>query len=171
MRPLDVLAIAIGVALVVLPTGVSRAQNETDSARAVRHSAGEANLAKAAQNPVANMVSLPLQYNFTSGGGLDSSTELVLNVQPVLPLPIGERWLIVSRTVVPFVSIPLPNGAQSAGSATSRSRRTSPRRNLERSRGRSARSSRSRRPRTSRRERDSGGWGPLRSSSSCRGTG
>jgi hypothetical protein len=63
------------------------------------------------------MVSLPLQWNFSTGGGLDSSTALVLNVQPVLPLPIGERWLIVSRTVVPFVSIPLPNGAQSGGIA------------------------------------------------------
>jgi hypothetical protein len=63
------------------------------------------------------MVSLPLEYNFTSGGGLDSSTVLVLNVQPVLPLPIGERWLIVSRTVVPFVSLPLPNGRQTSGIA------------------------------------------------------
>jgi hypothetical protein len=81
----------------------------------VRHGREEGNLAKAAQNPVANMVSLPLQWNYSMAGGLDSSTALVLNVQPVLPLPIGERWLLVSRTVVPFVSLPLPNGAQSGG--------------------------------------------------------
>ena len=111
------LAAAIGSALIIAPVGMSRAQTETDSAKAVRHGKAEASLAKAAQNPVANMVSLPLQWNFTSGGGLDSSTSLVLNVQPVLPLPIGERWLIVSRTVVPFVSLPLPNGRQSSGIA------------------------------------------------------
>ena len=111
------LAVVIGSALIIAPAGVSRAQTETDSAKAVRHNAAAANLAKAAQNPVANMVSLPLQWNFTSGGGLDSSTALVLNVQPVLPLPIGERWLIVSRTVVPFVSLPLPNGRQTSGIA------------------------------------------------------
>ena len=112
-----ILAAVMGSALIVAPGGVSRAQVETDSARAVRHGKDETSLAKAAQNPVANMVSLPLQWNYTTAGGLDSSTALVLNVQPVLPLPIGERWLIVSRTVVPFVSIPLPNGRQSGGIA------------------------------------------------------
>ena len=111
------LAAAICGALIIAPAGVSRAQSETDSAKAVRHAKAEASLAKAAQNPVANMVSLPLQWNYSTGGGLDSSTALVLNVQPVLPLPIGEHWLIVSRTVVPFVSLPLPNGRQSGGIA------------------------------------------------------
>ena len=111
------LAAAMCGALIITPACVSRAQTETDSAKAVRHGKAEASLAKAAQNPVANMVSLPLQWNYTSGGGLDSSTELVLNVQPVLPLPIGKRWLIVARTVVPFVSNPLPNGRQSGGIA------------------------------------------------------
>jgi hypothetical protein len=109
------IAVALGSALLIAPVTTSRAQGETDSARAVRHSAAEAKLAKAAQNPVANMVSLPLQWNHSTAGGLDSSTVLVLNVQPVLPVPIGERWLIVSRTVVPFLSIPLPNGEQSGG--------------------------------------------------------
>lgn len=109
------LAVAIGGALIIAPTGVSRAQGETDSAKTVRHTAAEAKLAKAAQNPVANMVSLPLQYNYTSGGGLGSNTAMILNVQPVLPLPIDKRWLIVSRTVVPFVSVPLPSGIQESG--------------------------------------------------------
>ncbi|MFL5612647.1 MAG: neuromedin U [Gemmatimonadaceae bacterium] len=115
MRTQRTLVAATGIALIVAPAALCRGQQETDSAREVRHSAPEAKLAKAAQNPVANMVSLPLQYNFTTAGGLDSSTALVLNVQPVLPLPIGERWLIVSRTVVPFLSLPLPNGQQAGG--------------------------------------------------------
>jgi len=110
-------AAAICGALIIAPAGRSFAQSDTDSAKAVRHGKAEASLAKAAQNPVANMVSLPLQWNFTTGGGLDSSSALVLNVQPVIPLPIGERWLIVSRTVVPFVSLPLPTGGQSGGIA------------------------------------------------------
>src|SRR4029078_7161197 len=63
------------------------------------------------------MVSLPLQWNFTTGGGLDSSTALVLNVQPVLPLPIGERWLIGSRKVVPLLNVPLRTRGQSGGIA------------------------------------------------------
>lgn len=34
---------------------------------------------------------------------------MLLNVEPVVPLPIGERWLVISRTIVPFVSIPQPS--------------------------------------------------------------
>jgi hypothetical protein len=62
------------------------------------------------------MVSLPLQYNYYTAGGLGSASEMVLNVQPVLPLPIGKNWLIVSRTIVPFTSIPLPLGSTVVGS-------------------------------------------------------
>ncbi len=109
-------AAAIGCMLIAITAHVSYAQKaETDSARAVRHGKDEASLAKASQNPVANMVSLPLQYNYYSNGGLGSGSEMVLNVQPVLPLPIGKNWLIVSRTIVPFVSMPLPLGSTIVG--------------------------------------------------------
>jgi len=47
-------------------------------------------LAKAAQNPVANMNSVPIQFNWTTGGGLGDETQSVVNVQPVLPLQIDE---------------------------------------------------------------------------------
>ena len=101
---------AIGVLLVAGAANVTHAQRaETDSARDERHGKEAAALAKAAQNPVANMVSLPLQYNYFANGGLGTASEMVLNVQPVLPLPIGKNWLVVSRTIVPFVSIPLPD--------------------------------------------------------------
>ena len=93
------------------------AQGETDSARVVRHGAEESSLAKQSQNPVANLVSLPLQYNYYTAGGLGENSELVLNVQPVLPLPIGERWLIVSRTIVPFTNVPLPDNSRQTGIA------------------------------------------------------
>ena len=63
--------VAMGSALVIASTGVARAQGAADTARTVRHAKAEASLAKAAQNPVANMVSLPFQWNFTTGGGLD----------------------------------------------------------------------------------------------------
>jgi hypothetical protein len=99
---------AIGGILIAIAASESIAQTETDSAKDVRHGKAEASLAKAAQNPVANMMSLPLQWNFYTAGGLGSKSAMVLNVQPVLPLPIGEKWLIVSRTIVPFTSIPLP---------------------------------------------------------------
>jgi hypothetical protein len=107
---------AVGCMLSATVTHVTYAQRaETDAARADRQSKEEASLAKQSQNPVANLVSLPLQYNYSTGGGLGSASEMVLNVQPVLPLSIGKSWLIVSRTIVPFVSIPVPAGSTVIG--------------------------------------------------------
>jgi hypothetical protein len=74
-------------------------------------------LAKASQNPVADMTSFPLQFNFNSGGTLQSRTGLLLNVQPVMPLPLNKEWLVVSRTVIPYVSVPLPDGQRRTGIA------------------------------------------------------
>lgn len=107
----------IGSMLMAIAPHVAYAQRTpSDSARGASESKSEATLAKQAQNPVANMVSLPLQYNYYTGGGLGSASQMVLNVQPVLPLSIGKDWLIVSRTIVPFVSIPVPPDATVVGS-------------------------------------------------------
>ncbi|HMU62918.1 MAG TPA: hypothetical protein PKA66_14130, partial [Gemmatimonadales bacterium] len=89
--------------LVLALPGLLSAQAETTKAEA---EAKATELAKAAQNPVANMNSIPVQFNWTTGGGLGDETQSVVNVQPVLPLPIDEKWNLISRTVVPFVSLP-----------------------------------------------------------------
>jgi hypothetical protein len=107
-------ALAIGGILIAIVARIASAQTETDSVRAERHTKTEASLAKAAQNPVANMVSLPLQYNYYTAGGLGSRSAMVLNLQPVLPLPVGKRWLIVSRTIVPFTSVPISDSVFTA---------------------------------------------------------
>jgi hypothetical protein len=87
---------------------------------AARHACGAQNandLAKASQNPVADLTSFPLQFNYYSAGGLQSQTALILNVQPVMPLDIDQRWLVISRTIVPYVSAPLPVGGRTTGIA------------------------------------------------------
>lgn len=72
-------------------------------------------LAKASQNPVADMSSIPLQFNWTSGGGLGSETLSVTNIQPVLPLPLNDTWNVISRTIVPVMNIPAPDGERLKG--------------------------------------------------------
>ena len=62
-------------------------------------------LAKAAQNPIADMISLPLQNNTYFGVGTDGDTANVLNIQPVYPLSLGE-WNVITRTIVPLVYVP-----------------------------------------------------------------
>jgi hypothetical protein len=66
----------------------------------------EAALAKQIQNPLANLITLPLQANFNNGVGPDDRTFFNLNVQPVIPFP-GEKWNVISRTIIPVNSVPL----------------------------------------------------------------
>ena len=57
-------------------------------------------LAQTAANPIADLISLPLQFNDDMGLGPYDRSFPVLNVQPVVPIAGGR---LVTRTVVPFV--------------------------------------------------------------------
>lgn len=73
-------------------------------------------LAKQTQNPVSDLVSIPFQFNFNTGGGLEDRTSLVLNIQPVVPVKgVLREWNIIARTIVPYVSLPGPGGARQSG--------------------------------------------------------
>ncbi len=61
-------------------------------------------LAKAAQNPIADMASLPLQNNSNFNYGPYSQTQNVLNVQPVIPFHVTEDWNVISRTILPVIN-------------------------------------------------------------------
>ena len=50
----------------------------------------ETDLAKQTQNPVADLISIPLQNNFNFGVGPNNVTQYVLNVQPVIPFHMTE---------------------------------------------------------------------------------
>jgi hypothetical protein len=72
-------------------------------------------LAKQQQNPISSLVSVPLQFNFNTGGGLEDQTFLLLNAQPVIPFRVNEHWNAISRTVVPIASVPGADGTSSSG--------------------------------------------------------
>ena len=63
-------------------------------------------LAKKAQNPIASMMSLPIQSNIDFDWGPDSETFAVTNIQPVLPFKLNDNWSLVTRTILPIVSQP-----------------------------------------------------------------
>src|SRR5208283_1509367 len=60
-------------------------------------------LAKAAQNPVANLISFPLQDNTAFGIGQYERTQNVLNIQPVIPFHIVKNWNLITRTILPVI--------------------------------------------------------------------
>ncbi|MBU8977783.1 transporter [Lysobacter sp. MMG2] len=61
-------------------------------------------LAQQLANPISSLTSVPLQFNYIDGLGVnDEASRTFLNVQPVVPVSIGENWNLISRTIVPII--------------------------------------------------------------------
>ncbi len=59
--------------------------------------------AKEAQNPLANIISMPFQNNNDFGIGDYDKTGSVVNIQPILPITLGEKgWLLINRFIIPL---------------------------------------------------------------------
>jgi len=55
-------------------------------------------------NPVASLISLPLQNNFDWGGGPNGDGfQYRINIQPVIPFDLNEHWNLISRTILPYI--------------------------------------------------------------------
>lgn len=63
-----------------------------------------AELAKKLSNPVASLISVPMQGNYDQNlGPSNDGDRYQLNVQPVIPFSISTDWNIISRTIIPLV--------------------------------------------------------------------
>ena len=60
-------------------------------------------LAKLAQNPVGNLISVPFQYNANLNYGPDKNTQSILNIQPVVPISVSPEWNVITRTILPVI--------------------------------------------------------------------
>jgi hypothetical protein len=68
-------------------------------------SADNAQLAEKLSNPVASLISVPLQFNYDSSIGPDrDGHKNYLDIQPVIPVQINDDWNMISRTILPVVS-------------------------------------------------------------------
>lgn len=72
--------------------------------------AEEGDLRSAVQNPISSLISLPFRLTYDSGASNGDGT--ILNIQPVVPVNIGE-WNLVNRAIIPVANvdgaIPGPN--------------------------------------------------------------
>lgn len=65
-----------------------------------------ADLAKKTQNPVADLISVPFENTLRFGVGPEEGTQYVLNIQPVIPFRLTDKWNLISRTIVPLIRQP-----------------------------------------------------------------
>ncbi len=64
---------------------------------------GDAELAKKLSNPVADLISVPLQFNYNEPYGPKDASNVTVNIQPVVPFNITEDWNLISRTILPVI--------------------------------------------------------------------
>jgi hypothetical protein len=127
-QPLKCFACAFGVGLIlsltffydssaedidskVQPLSNAPTTNDTSNAAdadSANPAAGAEALAKAAQNPIAKMISVPFQNNFYFGLGPNHVTEWDLNVEPVIPFSLNDNWNLITRTIIPIINLPSP---------------------------------------------------------------
>ncbi len=92
----------------------TRAQETTEPAQASQSE----HLAKQLSNPVANLTSIPFQFNWENGVGANDDLRFILNVQPVVPFSLTKNWNLVARFILPFISQPAglaPGSAATSG--------------------------------------------------------
>ena len=65
----------------------------------------ETELAKKTQNPVSDLISLPFQNNTNFDFGPGDDILNVLNIQPVVPVNIG-NWNLINRPILPVIYQP-----------------------------------------------------------------
>ena len=83
-------ALAVSALVLVAP---ARAQDEQ-----------AAELAKKLSNPLAALISVPMQYNQDDYGGVnDGASVSRLDIKPVIPFSLNTDWNLISRTIVPLI--------------------------------------------------------------------
>jgi hypothetical protein len=79
--------------------------------------AAAAELAKKLANPVASLISVPIQNNWDFGIGPANAMRYTANIQPVIPFTLNKDWNLITRTIIPviYADSPVAGGSSKFG--------------------------------------------------------
>ena len=107
----------VGLVAQDTPIGAPGTQVATEATPAAAANAEE--LRKQSQNPIATLISVPIQENWNFGIGPDDRVQNVMNIQPVIPFGVSKDWNLITRWITPIifqpVSAPQPPGSPVTG--------------------------------------------------------
>ena len=106
------LATALACALAFNTTTALFAQDA-----ATDEKAAAAELAKKLSNPIASLISVPIQNNWDFGIGPVNAMRYTANIQPVIPFSLNTNWNLVTRTILPviYAQSPTAGGRDASG--------------------------------------------------------
>jgi hypothetical protein len=81
---------AVATAAVLIASSAAYAQQGDD-------------LREAAQNPIADLISVPFQNNTNFDIGHTDNIQNVLNIQPVFPTHLNDTWNLITRPILPVI--------------------------------------------------------------------
>jgi hypothetical protein len=87
--------------MVLLSNGVALGQQEGKASSGQAQGGGD--LRAAVQNPVGAMYSLPFKFTFDYGAPNGEAS--FLNIQPVIPITVGD-WNLINRIIAPLIDTP-----------------------------------------------------------------
>jgi len=90
----------LAVAMSVLCRGVLPARAQESSEQNTEK------IAKQSQNPIANLISVPMENDFFPHTGADKEDSYVFEFKPVIPIRLSNDWNLITRTIVPIGQVP-----------------------------------------------------------------
>ena len=94
-------------------TGAGSASAQTPPPASADETPNSQELAKKLVNPLTDLVSVPLQFNWINGMGPEKETGTLIYFQPVVPMSLSEDWNLIGRWVMPYLSQPQSFGGSS----------------------------------------------------------